>query len=90
MIGLFKTPNLRDLASSDPYLHTGRKSTLEEVIGFYQTFSGLARAGQVRNGAVQLSGISLDNAAVAPLAAFLRSLTEDYVDIPCPCQTAKP
>jgi hypothetical protein len=86
MIGLFKTPNLRDLGSSDPYLHTGRKNTIEDVIGFYQTFSGFARAGLVRNGAAQLSGISLDNASVAPLAAFLRSLNEDYFDIPCPCQ----
>jgi hypothetical protein len=85
-IALFKTPNLRDLGSSQPYLHTGRMNTLEEVIGFYQTFSSLASTGAVRNAAVQLSGISLDNAAVTPLAAFLSSLNEDYFDIPCPCE----
>jgi cytochrome c peroxidase len=86
MVGLFKTPNLRDLGSSEPYLHTGRMDTIEEVLGFYQNFSSLASTGAVRNAAVQLSGISLNNAAVAPLAAFLRSLDEDYFDIPCPCQ----
>ena len=84
-IALFKTPNLRDLASSEPYLHTGRMNTLEDVLTFYQNFSSLARTGAVRNAASQLSGISLDNSAVAPLAAFLRSLDEDYFDIPCPC-----
>jgi hypothetical protein len=86
MIALFKTPNLRDLGSSDPYLHTGRMNTLEDVIAFYQNFSTLAATGAVRNADAQLSGISLNNSAVAPLAAFLRSLNEDYFDIPCPCQ----
>ncbi|HEY3856724.1 MAG TPA: hypothetical protein VGO67_20245 [Verrucomicrobiae bacterium] len=86
MIALFKTPNVRDLGSSDPYLHTGRMDTIEEVISFYQTFSAQARAGTVRNGDPELRGISLDNTAVQPLAAFLRSLNDDYFDIPCPCQ----
>jgi cytochrome c peroxidase len=85
VIALFKTPNLRDLGSSQPYLHTGRMNTLENVLGFYQNFSSLARSGAVRNAAPQLSGIFLDNAAVTPLAAFLNSLNEDYFDIPCPC-----
>ena len=84
-IALFKTPNLRDLGSSQPYFHTGRMNTLEEAIAFYQNFSSLASTGAVRNADIQLSGISLDNAAVTPLAAFLSSLNEDYFDIPCPC-----
>jgi hypothetical protein len=86
-IALFKTPTLRDLVSSEPYLHTGRMNTIEAVLNFYQNFSGLARSGGVRNGDPQLSNISLDGSAVAPLAAFLRALDEeDYADIPCPCQ----
>jgi hypothetical protein len=85
-IGLFKTPTVRDLSSSEPYLHTGRMDTIENVINFYENFSALARAGLVRNGDARLSGISIDTNAVVPLAAFLRSLNEDYTDIPCPCQ----
>ena len=85
MIALFKTPDLRDLASSEPYFHTGRFNTLPEVIGFYQSVSEMARAGAIRNAAPKLSGISLDSSSVAPLVAFLRSLNEDYQDVPCPC-----
>ena len=85
-IGLFKTPTVRDISSSEPYLHTGRMNTIEDTINFYENMSALARAGQVRNGDPRLSGISIDTNAVAPLAAFLRSLNEDYTDIPCPCQ----
>lgn len=74
----FKTPSLRGLAFSDPYLHTGRKRTLEEVIEFYRRMSRLARAGTLRNAAPELSGIQLAEEDIAALAAFLRSLNEDY------------
>ena len=84
-IGLFKTPTVRDLSSSEPYLHTGRMDTIEDVINFYENTSAKARAGLVRNGDPQLSGIFMDTNAIVPLAAFLRSLNEDYTDIPCPC-----
>lgn len=84
-IGLFKTPTVRDLSSSEPYFHTGRMDTIEDVINFYEKFSAKARAGLVRNGDAQLSGIFMDTNAVVPLAAFVRSLNEDYTDVPCPC-----
>jgi cytochrome c peroxidase len=35
-IGSVKTPTLRDLGHSEPYLHTGRMKTIEEVIRFDQ------------------------------------------------------
>jgi hypothetical protein len=86
-IALFQTPTVRDLVSSEPYLHTGQMDTIEDVINFYQNTSVLARAGSVRNADPQLSAISLDGSAVGPLAAFLRALDEeDYADIPCPCE----
>jgi hypothetical protein len=85
-IARFKTPNLRDLGSSEPYLHTGQMNTIEDVIQFYQNFSNLARSGAVLNADPQLSGISLGSSAVDPLVDFLNSLNEDYFDIPCPCQ----
>ncbi len=86
MIALFKTPGVRDLVSSEPYLHTGRMNTIEDVLGFYLNVSAQARAGIIRNAAPQLSAITLDASAVAPLAAFLRALDEEnYADIPCPC-----
>ena len=31
----FKTPGLRDITKSAPYMHNGVKTTLEEVIEFY-------------------------------------------------------
>ena len=77
-MALFKTPSLRGLAFSGPYLHNGSKDTLEEVIEFYIRMSRLARDGKVRNAAPELSGILLKEEDIAPLAAFLRALNEDY------------
>jgi hypothetical protein len=79
-IALVKTPTLRDLGQSDPYLHTGRMRTIEDVIRFDQEFSQKARRGTVRNADSQLRNESVDESTVAPLAAFLRSLNEDYTD----------
>lgn len=77
-IARFKTPGLRDLSHSAPYMHNGQFDQLEDIIQFYRGVSGQARAGTLRNGAVQLQGIALQPADVASLVAFLKSLNEDY------------
>jgi cytochrome c peroxidase len=40
-IAVFKTAGLRDLAQSTPYLHTGGKDTLDDVIRFYLNMADL-------------------------------------------------
>ena len=77
-IARFKTPGLRDLGHSAPYMHNGLFVTLDNAVGFYRGSSSAARAGTLRNGANALRGIALIPADIAPLAAFLKSLNEDY------------
>jgi len=55
-----------------------RCTTLEDVIELYRTTSTLERPRALRNGADELAGIALAPSDVSPLAAFLRSLNEDY------------
>jgi cytochrome c peroxidase len=59
-------------------MHDGAFDTLEDVIEFYRRASDLGRAGELRNGAAPIAEILLAPEDVAPLAAFLRSLNEDY------------
>ena len=54
--------------------------SLEQVLAFYQQSSRLARLGQLRNADPELLNVHLENSAIIPLAAFLRSLDEDYTD----------
>ncbi len=77
-IAHFKTPGLRDLGQSGPYLHTGRKRDLDEVIELYIASAALQRDGILRSGSPELAGIFLAEGDVEPLVAFLRSLNEDY------------
>lgn len=77
-IAVFKTPSLRDLGDSQPYLHNGSQDTLEATMGFYAQTAALARAGSLRNADPRLAGIALNAQDQADLAAFLRALNEDY------------
>ncbi len=77
-IALFKTPSIRDLGHSDPYFHSGTAETIEAALLFYVRTSALARQGRVRNGSPQLARIRITEREIASLAAFLRSLNEDY------------
>ena len=79
-IAEFKTPNLRDLADSNPYFHNGSKLTLQDVVNFYVVNSQLARLGNLRNAPSQFQSMSIDQSDVNALVAFLQSLTEDYDD----------
>jgi hypothetical protein len=53
-------------------------ATVEDMLHFYQRMAALERTGQLRNGDPELIHISLDEQDMAALAAFLRSLDEDY------------
>ena len=77
-IATFKTPVLRDLGHSEPYMHTGQFSNLKEAVAVYIQTSALARAGQLRNADVELNHININNDDVDALVAFLQALNEDY------------
>lgn len=77
-IATFKTPGLRDLGHSAPYMHNGQLDSLEAVVEFYIEASEQAREGRLRNPAPALHGIRLGAEDVEPIAAFLRALNEDY------------
>lgn len=77
-VARFKTPGLRDLGHSGPYLHTGQASTLKDVVVLYAEFSARARAGTMRNPDPALSGMALAVGDLEPIALFLRTLNEDY------------
>jgi len=77
-IATFKTPGLRDLSHSAPYMHNGELDTLEDVVGFYRDVSVQARENRLRNAAPELRGIVLRDSDEQAIAAFLRALNEDY------------
>ncbi|MEM7400360.1 MAG: hypothetical protein AAF304_00255 [Pseudomonadota bacterium] len=77
-IALFKTPGLRNLGHSAPYMHNGQISDLHAVISFYLAISINTRQGLVRNPDQDIANINIKPSDIGPLAAFLISLYEDY------------
>ncbi len=76
-IAAFKTPGLRDLSQSAPYMHTGQSSSIESLLFFYRFTSDLAREGSVRNLDPEIGRIFLTKEDAPAVAAFLRSLNQD-------------
>ena len=77
-IAAFKTPVLRDLEHSNPYLHTGQFSDLADVIRLYIRSSAMAEENQLRNTEKQIREIKLVEKDIPALLSFLKSLNEDY------------
>jgi cytochrome c peroxidase len=75
-LGAFKTPPLRNLGKTDPYMHNGAYETLEAVIRQHMHASELAKAGKLRNADPELLDMHITEADVDELAAFLRTLNE--------------
>jgi cytochrome c peroxidase len=70
----FKTPSLRNVALTAPYMHDGSFSTLREVIGFYR------RGGHPHEGIDPLiRPLDITDQEIDDLLAFLGSLTGDNV-----------
>jgi len=72
----YRTPTLRNVALTAPYMHDGSLGSLQEVVAFYN-------AGGVVNPNLDplLKPLVLSPAAQEDLVAFLMSLTGDNVDV---------
>ena len=73
--GLFRTPTLRNVALSAPYMHDGRFQTLEEVIDHYNS-GGVASSTIDPFMKYTTGGLSLAPSQKADLLAFLHTLTD--------------
>jgi cytochrome c peroxidase len=74
-MGLFKTPSLRNVAVSGPYMHDGRFNTLEEVIEHYNSGGELSPTVSPFM-KFQQGGLTLTAEKKAQLLAFLNTLTD--------------
>lgn len=77
--GAFRTPTLRNLADTAPYMHDGSEKSLEDVVKFY------AKGGEKNpwlDG--RIHPLTLTPAEVSDLVAFLGALNGDKVEIAVP------
>lgn len=77
----FKTPSLRNVARTAPYMHDGRFETLEAVIAYYSSLNG-ATVGEADRQHLRPLGLLPDEQA--DLVAFLNALSDSQAPAPTP------
>lgn len=71
-LGEFKTPTLRNIALTGPYMHDGRFATLRDVLEFYSTLPDTPAVGHREE---SLQPLNLTESEFEDLEAFLQALT---------------
>ncbi|MFP2932443.1 cytochrome-c peroxidase [Pyxidicoccus sp. 3LG] len=72
--GAFRTPSLRNVALTAPYMHTGAQATLEEVVDFYNEGGGAAGTFVGRK-TETIVPLELTDAEKKALVDLLKSMT---------------
>ena len=72
----FKTPGLRNVTLTAPYMHNGVFNTLEEVMDFYNVGGGIGWGIEVPNQSLDGDSLRLTPEESQKIIAFLGSLTD--------------
>ena len=76
--GSFKTPSLRNIARSGPYMHEGQVATLKDVLQHYNTLEN--SVFPEHHSGEKLMPLGLTMRELADLEAFLHALTDESID----------
>ncbi len=83
--GAFKTPTLRDITLTAPYMHNGAYTTLEEVVDHYNA-GGFKNAGTLDP---NMKPLNLSKKERQDVVEFMKSLTGDPVEVTVPILPVK-
>ncbi len=72
----FKTPTIRNIALTAPYMHNGVYETLEEVVDFYDVGGGVGLGFEVPYQTLPFDNLSLTEQEKADLVSFMEALTD--------------
>jgi len=72
----FKTPTLRNITQTGPYMHNGVFKTLEEVVTFYNEGGGEGNGIAVENQTLPSDKLNLSLAEQKSLVAFMKTLSD--------------
>ncbi len=72
----FKTPTVRNIELTAPYMHNGVYDSLEEVIDFYNNGGGIGLGLEIPNQTLPKDKLNLTAAEKKQIIAFLKTLTD--------------
>jgi cytochrome c peroxidase len=83
-LGAFKTPTLRNVAATSPYMHDGSLKTLKDVVVHYNN-GGVTKEGDPVNDFLSggIRPLNLTEAEIDDLVSFMEALTSpEYASLP--------
>jgi cytochrome c peroxidase len=72
----FKTPTLRNVARTAPYMHNGVFATLEQVVDFYDDGGGMGEGEKIENQTLPGDSLHLAPVEKRALISFMKSLDD--------------
>jgi cytochrome c peroxidase len=88
-LGAFKTPTLRNVAVTPPYMHDGSKKTLRDVVVHYNN-GGVTKEGDPVNDFLSggIRPLNLTDPEIDDLVSFMEALTSpEYASLPSAART---
>jgi cytochrome c peroxidase len=80
----FRTPTLRNISKTAPYMHNGVFKNLNQVMAFYNNGGGVGHGLNISNQTLSADSIGLDKDEVEAIIAFMKSLDEKFTIDPIP------
>ncbi|MEP3838413.1 MAG: cytochrome c peroxidase [Algibacter sp.] len=78
-LGMFKTPTIRNIELTAPYMHNGVYNTLEEVMDFYNNGGGGGLGFNLSHQTLPFDNLNLSEKEVKSIIAFMKTLTDNPV-----------
>lgn len=72
----FKTPTIRNIALTAPYMHNGVYNTLDEVMDFYNKGGGTGLGFDVPHQTLPFDHLELSEQEIQDIIAFMKTLTD--------------
>ena len=73
----FKTPTIRNIAKTAPYMHNGVYNTLEEVMDFYNKGGGAGLGFENEYQTLPFDNLQLTKEEIKALVTFMETLTDE-------------
>lgn len=75
----FKTPGIRNVEKTAPYMHNGVYKTLEEVVEFYNKGGGVGIGISLPFQSLPFDSLSLNDKEKKAIVSFMKALTDKKI-----------
>lgn len=77
---MFKTPSIRNIEHTAPYMHNGVYNTLQEVMDFYNKGGGVGMGFDLEHQTLPFDNLNLSNKEINAVIAFMKTLSDTEID----------